>query len=699
LDHLEDGESCNQTWVVNATGQGNSKWEFFTIYENGYGYNTTPRLNITIIDVTPPTIIIISPPNATIADSTPLLNVTFGEMVSYTWYNVNGTTNSSLYPNTFNLTLNLTNLEDGQHNVTVYANDSVGNLNFWTVWFTVDTTPPTVINVTITPSSPAVGSLVNISANITDEHLDTVLINITYPNGTIITKDISNANVGNLYYYYDFNASIYGTYYVRIIANDTAGNVNSSVNGTFPAIRIISRAANLTANTSVKVINATNTSYVDIEITVLKDVNATVNVTLSSSSNALNVSEMSSTYGLGSGEYAVGKYISINVSDNIQGNLSWTMLKMYYNVSDLDRNNDGDASDAGVDIDSSKLKLYWYNSTGNTWVKLTTGLNLTQSDGPYVYGTDVNQTAVSGYLGYLWANLSHFSVYGIAGSIVTTTTTTTTGGGGGGTAPSVIKEGFNTLTSSLLGKILKELNIGYKQFYETVKILASILVLTGDRTGEYPAPELNVLDYLAKPIKPLTGDVYEISAEKVLKRWTFARAVVIARGDLEVDSLAAIAYAKSKGVPILLTKSDELPQVTIDAIKKLNPKDIIIAGGPVAVSNGVEEELAKIAKVERIWGQNREETAVELAKKMEERTIIKTIVIADGRDASTEAAIIANGYKAPVIYVSGEEIPQVTKEFLIDHKRTSDVYHRPMKVVFVGISNEVQKEIESLMKV
>jgi Tol biopolymer transport system component len=38
----------------------------------------------------------------------------------------------------------LENLEDGQHHVTVYATDLAGNMNSSTVYFTVDTTPPTV---------------------------------------------------------------------------------------------------------------------------------------------------------------------------------------------------------------------------------------------------------------------------------------------------------------------------------------------------------------------------------------------------------------------------------------------------------------------------------------------------------------------------------------------------------------------------
>jgi hypothetical protein len=282
---------------------------------------------------------------------------------------------------------------------------------------------------------------------------------------------------------------------------------------------------------------------------------------------------------------------------------------------------------------------------------------------------------------------------------------------GGGAAPSCLKEGFQSLDVSLLKCVLKQLGLQYKQFYTGIepvagiwpqpvgilRALASILAITGDKTGEYPAPELDVSTYLQKPVKVLEGDVYALAAEKVQKRWTVASTVVIARGDLEVDSLAAIAYAKARGVPILLTKPGEPPDVTLEAIEKLGTKKIVIAGGPVAVSEVVEEELKKIAEVERIWGENREETAVKLARAVDEFTTVDSIVVADGLKPSPEVAIIANGYKAPIVYVSGDAVPEVTMEYLEEHKKTLDVYKKPVKVVFVGVSEGLQEEIEGIM--
>ncbi len=311
------------------------------------------------------------------------------------------------------------------------------------------------------------------------------------------------------------------------------------------------------------------------------------------------------------------------------------------------------------------------------------------------------------------ARFDSFSVYGISGAVIannyyspvahsqsgpeTTTGTPATGGGGGGGGVSAIVEGLQELTASLFTSVLKELGLISKQFYSlAANSLASILAITGESTGEYPAPSnATVQSTLTKPVQALQGDVYELAAKQVRKKWAYANTIVIARGDLEVDSLAAIAYAKAKGIPILLVKPDELPQATLAVMKQLTPNKIIIAGGPVAVSQAVEDELKKVAPTERIWGNTRVETAIELAKNLERTEAIKTIVITDGRNANTDVALLAAAYRAPVVYTAGTTLPEVTRDFLAAHKMAAGAKTR---VIFVGVSSEAKQEIEAAMK-
>ncbi|MFQ5531338.1 MAG: S8 family serine peptidase [Candidatus Nanoarchaeia archaeon] len=53
LQNMKAGDSCNQTWQVNATGNINTTWEFFTIYESDSSLvekNETFKVNIKIVE-------------------------------------------------------------------------------------------------------------------------------------------------------------------------------------------------------------------------------------------------------------------------------------------------------------------------------------------------------------------------------------------------------------------------------------------------------------------------------------------------------------------------------------------------------------------------------------------------------------------------------------------------------------------------
>lgn len=113
---------------------------------------------------------------------------------------------------------------------------------------------------------------------------------------------------------------------------------------------------------------------------------------------------------LADGEVAMDKYIRIefeahdpNVTDIIEGSL----IKIYYTSADLDTNGDGDADDPG-DLNETTLQMFLMREDG-TWVRLSdttdsTGVNTTDIE---IFGKR--------YGGYVWANVSGLSLFGIAG--------------------------------------------------------------------------------------------------------------------------------------------------------------------------------------------------------------------------------------------------------------------------------------------
>lgn len=91
-----------------------------------------------------------------------------------------------------------------------------------------------------------------------------------------------------------------------------------------------------------------------------------------------------------------------------------------------------------------------------------------------------------------------------------------------------------------------------------------------------------------------------------------AKNVFVATGTNFPDALAAGPWASVQQAPILLAGS----QITADQqayLQKLGSPSITILGGPGAVSEQVEAQLAKFGSVQRISGANRYETAEKIA--------------------------------------------------------------------------------------
>jgi len=180
-------------------------------------------------------------------------------------------------------------------------------------------------------------------------------------------------------------------------------------------------------------INATETADIEIQANLSTNTNGSVNITVSQNATNVNASAIAVA-----GEGVV-KYYSIDVSQSIQNNLSYAIIKLYYTIGELDKNGDGDADDVG-DIDESKLKLYWYDAGNDTWKELRTGLDLSSIGGPIVYELTLNTADAKGYAGYFLYNTSHFSVYGLGGTIISAAPTPTPyyrALGGGAAAPPI----------------------------------------------------------------------------------------------------------------------------------------------------------------------------------------------------------------------------------------------------------------------
>ncbi len=157
-----------------------------------------------------------------------------------------------------------------------------------------------------------------------------------------------------------------------------------------------------------------------------------------------------------------------------------------------------------------------------------------------------------------------------------------------------------------------------------------------------------------------------------------AEAVVLARGDDFPDALAGVPLAYAKGGPLLLARSDELPEETADEIDRLLTEgdSVYVLGGEAAVSEEVAEELdAMDYEVERLEGEGRFDTAVKIAEEItgnpEEVFLTTGLEFPDAVAASGPAAMKG----APILLTSPDELSEDTERYLADNEESIEDIH------------------------
>lgn len=171
----------------------------------------------------------------------------------------------------------------------------------------------------------------------------------------------------------------------------------------------------------------------------------------------------------------------------------------------------------------------------------------------------------------------------------------------------------------------------------------------------------------------IEADVYELAADYVLKTGD-ADVIVIARGDLGADSLAASSFTDIIGGKMMLTKPDDVPYPTLKALQKLRPNKVYIIGGREAISPEVEKMLEEYAVIiERIGGKDRYETSLKLAKEVQEISDSTIAVVTDGEKPIIYAATLAVKFNSPIIYVD-ESSPKENEELMREFKVKAKLY-------------------------
>ncbi|WP_181009933.1 S8 family serine peptidase [Ornithinimicrobium sufpigmenti] len=224
----------------------------------------------------------------------------------------------------------------------------------------------------------------------------------------------------------------------------------------------------------------------------------------------------------------------------------------------------------------------------------------------------------------------------------------------------------------------------------------TVLVLGGDQA---------VSDTVLDEVGSLTGakvsrvagrDRYGTAAELALERFVpdDVDTVYVASGREFADSLSAGPLAGQGGDPVVLTKPDDLPSATIQALTALAPERIVVLGGEVAVDDAVYSELRGYADtVERLAGETRYETAAFVAERV---APTGREFVASGQEYADalSGGALAGLHGSPVLLTKAEELPSVTGDALTERE--------PSQVTLLGgelrIPDAVRAAIEELFR-
>jgi parallel beta-helix repeat protein len=138
----------------------------------------------------------------------------------------------------------------------------------------------------------------------------------------------------------------------------------------------------------------------------------------------------------------------------------------------------------------------------------------------------------------------------------------------------------------------------------------------GDAAG-IARPDMGFYEHPESVVERFAGDNRYDTACQVVREWfDSADTVVLASGEDFPDALSAAGLAGTYEAPLLLTAKDSLPSVVASTLSALGTSDIIIVGGPAAVSSAVQSTLSGSYDVRRISGANRYDTAARVAREI-----------------------------------------------------------------------------------
>lgn len=199
-------------------------------------------------------------------------------------------------------------------------------------------------------------------------------------------------------------------------------------------------------------------------------------------------------------------------------------------------------------------------------------------------------------------------------------------------------------------------------------------------------------------VKELSGiDRYETAIKVSQERFENGEAssVILVGKDAIVDGLASAPLAITEEASILFADVNSLNDETIQEMLRVlgqnfNKKTVYIVGGESKISKNVELMLAQTGvKVERLYGEDRYITSIEVAKQLNSNSEVAFVVGGNGEADAMSISAKAAELKAPILVLDNGKLNEEAKA-LLENK----------EIYIIGgencISDEIKLELDKL---
>ncbi|MFP5326464.1 MAG: cell wall-binding repeat-containing protein, partial [Acidimicrobiia bacterium] len=132
------------------------------------------------------------------------------------------------------------------------------------------------------------------------------------------------------------------------------------------------------------------------------------------------------------------------------------------------------------------------------------------------------------------------------------------------------------------------------------------------------------------------------------------------------DALSAGPAAADRRAPVLLTSRDSVPPATLGELRRLGPQQVVLVGGPSAISDSVGAEIrsATGAEVIRLSGASRFETAAAIARFFATGSDLAYVATGRGFPDALAGGAAAAHLGAPILLTDRDVLPEATAAVL-----------------------------------